>query len=342
MLKKYVPVGSTAWVDSNPNKLKLDWNEGDLLVPEIKNGIIGFIESPNSTYYPNIDNSHLNSEIAKYCGCDLSNVELTASSDYAHEIVLKWLLNKNRDSSIVVFTPTYDNFRSTAETYFSKVHKVDLGIEDYKSVLEHDFSQYDLVYLSNPNNPTTDFLDYEKLEDALNKYSNKLFLVDEAYIDFDLDKSVKQLISKHSNIVISRTFSKAFGLAAFRIGYLVGSAALIAELQQFNNVKYVNAFAKIAALQCLYSLQTIRENIDVVKANKILLEQVFKSDKKYTNVISGGGNFLLVECVSAQDVLSELSANSVYVRSLAHLKGMENWIRITVPSRGLQRLISSL
>jgi histidinol-phosphate aminotransferase len=342
MLKKYNPVDSLAWTDSSSEKLKLDWNEGDLLVPEIREKVLNFLESNNSTYYPVLDNSQLLFELSKYCALSEFNIELTASSDYAHEIVLKFLLNRKRDSKVVIFTPTYDNFRSTAETYFASIDLVELGSENYLSCLQYDFSSIDLVYLSNPNNPTTDFLDHDRLKEVLSSYPETLFLIDEAYIDFDISRSVKDLVMVYSNIVISRTFSKAFGLAAFRVGYLLANEIIISDLQNFNNVKYVNAFAKIAAMECLLHVDRIQNYIDLVNLNKIRLEQACKSSSLIKKVKSGGGNFLLIECHDSKKLWSTLRNQSIYVRSLAHLNGLDDWLRITVPSKGLERILEIL
>lgn len=342
MLKKYSPVDSLAWRDENANKLKLDWNESNSFLPSIHGKILEFLSSPNITYYPDLDNDFILRKISEYSNLKKENVELTASSDYGHEIVLKYLSYKIPNLTCLILTPTYDNFRSTAETMLKEVITRDLGVDYYKNCLSMDFEEYDLVYLSNPNNPTTDFLEKHKLKEVLMKYPNTYFLVDEAYIDFDLHLSVQEFVQDLSNIIISRTFSKAFGLAAFRVGYLLSSEKVRLELSRFNNEKYVNSFAKIAVTESLENLGFLKDNIEKVAFNKIKIINHLEERKEIKKVIYGGGNFILVECLNSEALWHELRENSIYVRSLSHLKGMENYLRITIPVKGLNFLMEKI
>ena len=343
MLKIYKPVESDAWANLDSFKLKLDWNESDYFLNKISDEILSFLNSSNISYYPNLDNSLLIEKVANYTNVTPDCIELTSGSDYAHEIILKYLGFLNRDSKVLIFYPTYDNFRSTAETIVSNIGIVNLELSKFSSLYDFDFSSSSLVYLSNPNNPTGDFLDIEKLNIVLDNNKDVLFVIDEAYIDFNISKSVVSLIEHQKNIIITRTFSKAFGLAGFRIGYILSSPILISSLSRFNNVKHLSSIAKIAASVTMDNISFFSEAIKRINFNKDILIKELKERDYVKNVFNGGGNFVLVELFDcSENFYLKLKSNNVYIRRLNHLVSLENFVRITVPSNNIDKLISCL
>ena len=248
-MKKYSPVKSAAWDDINSDKLKLDWNESDVGLPaELIQLIVDFCNGPHSSWYPTLNNSELLDSISSYCDISSDCIELVPSSDYGHEVILKWISKKTQGlGPILIIGPTYDNFRSTAESLLKEVVILDTKQKglDYHLPKSINYDFYRLVYLVSPNNPTGDVVDKEVLISLLRKHHNTVFVIDEAYIDFVYDASVVEFLNSFKNLIVTRTFSKAFGLAAFRIGYLCSNPDTREELGFYNNVKHVNAFAKI-------------------------------------------------------------------------------------------------
>lgn len=335
--KGYLPVGSSAWKDENPNKLKLDWNEkSDLISKSIKEDINKFLDSKNASFYPDVNDDKLLLAISNYCQLSKENILITPGSDYAHEVLLKYIA-KERGGRVLIFGPTYDNFRSASQTIVSETKIELLPLRDYNLVLDFDYSVADLVYFVSPNNPTGNTVKKDILSELLAKWPNTIFLIDEAYIDFNITESVSQLVNEYENIIISRTFSKAFSLAAFRIGYLISNPKMISELYRFTNVKHVNALAKIAAQSVLNNLDLLNEHVLEIKTNMNLVAAFLKKKcQGLIDTIEGKGNFILLEFDSPKRALNFvdiLKTQSVYIRSLAHLNGYENYVRITIPSK---------
>ena len=103
-----------------------------------------------------------------------------------------------------------------------------------------------MVYLVSPNNPTGVTWHEQEIAGLCARHPNVVFIVDEAYHEF-CGQSVVQLTRKYSNLAVTRTFSKAFGLAAFRVGYVVAHPSLCDHLLRLHNPKSVNAVAQVAA-----------------------------------------------------------------------------------------------
>jgi histidinol-phosphate aminotransferase len=110
-----------------------------------------------------------------------------------------------------------------------------------------------LVYLCNPNNPTGTVLDTQALRDFVEEVSKKtMVMVDEAYFEF-LQQSVSDMVKTNKNVLISRTFSKVYGFAGVRVGYLIGHSATMAEMKKYQTsgsigVSLISMNAAIAAL----------------------------------------------------------------------------------------------
>lgn len=338
----YKPAKSSAWTDTNPDKLKLDWNEGNAFLESIKVRIDDFMSSGNVSYYPDLDESDLLFKLSKYTGVGLDQLLLVPGSDYGHEVILKYLRHNLAGNAVLIPTPTYDNFRSTAETLLNTVKCFNLGINNYSDWCKLSLSGFDALYISNPNNPSGDFIQRSELEVLLKRNRNKLVIVDEAYIDFDIEKSVADLVSIHENLVVSRTFSKAFGLAAFRVGYLVSHPSTMESLVLYSNIKHVNAFAKIAVNEVLESLTFFQNCNLIVKENRKEIFQKLITRNDVKNCYAGGGNFILLELDNAANFVHHLSSQSIYVRNLSHLEGLDNHVRLTIPVIGLKRLIDIL
>lgn len=342
MLKVYKPVRSEAWSDPNPNKLKLDWNEGNAFLGSIIHQINHFMSSGNISFYPDIDESEILNSLSNYTGLGSDQLLLVPGSDYGHEVILKFLRHKLNGKSVLIPTPTYDNFRSTSETILDSVKCLQLGIKNYHEWFEQNLDGFDALYISNPNNPSGDFIQKEQLEILLKKHKNKLFIVDEAYIDFDLEKSVVELVLKHKNLVVSRTFSKAFGLAAFRVGYLLSHFNTMENLRRYSNLKHVNAFAKIAVKEVLDNLPFFQQCNLLVKENRKKLIEKLMARGDVKKCYSGGGNFILVQLEDSRIFIDCLHEHSIYIRNLAHLEGLDNHVRVTIPVFGIDRLKEAL
>ena len=143
--------------DSDRNILKLDWNESDKnLNDQIKLELITKITKINFNWYPNMYNKELYSKLSKFLNISEKLIIPTSSSDYAHELIARTFIDEGDKVSIV--HPTYDNFRSTFQSFGAKINYFNLD-----SRFKLDYSEYDkhlkkndikVAYICNPNNPT--------------------------------------------------------------------------------------------------------------------------------------------------------------------------------------------
>ena len=124
-----------------------------------------------------------------------------------------------------------------------------------------------MVYICNPNNPTGNVHSKEYIEYLLEEYPDTLFLVDEAYYEFS-GITVKDLVLRYDNLLISRTMSKAFALANFRLGYLIASKDNIQFINKIRNPKNLSTLAQEAACAALSDVDYMWRYVEEVKRGK--------------------------------------------------------------------------
>lgn len=317
--------------------MKLDWNEASVPPsPKVCNRLKELVSNGDFyQWYPNTNNTKLILGISKYINVDQERVQVFASSDVLQEYIVRcWLRNGDR---VLIVWPTYDNFRATAE--FAGTEIAYSLMKDFKVSAELiqkdiDDKRPKMVYICNPNNPTGMQTNRDIIEQIVKMNNTVLFLIDEAYAEFSGD-TVVDLTEKYENLLVSRTFSKAFALANFRIGYLVSCKKNIEIISKVRNAKSITTFSQEAAIAALEDVEYMQKYVRNVKmAREIFLEKMKVNSKKSNIYIYPSvANFLLVKLESEEmkrKFIHFMRDNYIYIRDLQQNVLSERYVRITV------------
>lgn len=348
-IKPYSLASHTIWEVKDQNGiLKLDWNEATIApTPKVKEVIVELAKNMESRYYPDVKNTRLLRAIADYCEIDSDYVQYFPSSDSAHECIAKVFLNVN--DHVLMLSPTYDNFRLVCEVsgaivkhcLYDEEHKFNFSVLN-ESILSHSPK---LVYLCNPNNPTGTFIEPCDIKELLVFHPSVLFIIDEAYFEFS-KKSAVSLVSNNNNIIITRTFSKAFALANFRIGYIVSGKHNIEQLNIVRNPKNISTFSQEAAIAALSDIPYTMNYVDeVIAAKEFFSLKINELNIPIENIYNRDGNFILLDFSSLKDKLtfiSLLEEYNIFVRNLSHAESLINSVRITVGTRKQMEFVISI
>ncbi|MDO4674678.1 histidinol-phosphate transaminase [Campylobacter sp.] len=250
-LKPYLSIPHKIWERSlDEGVLKLDWNEATIPPsPKVYEALDAFLKEGRLSWYPNTKPTALLEQLAAYTQQEsIDFITLFAGSDAAHEGIIDSFLEK--DHRIGIVSPSYDHFRARANgvglktLHFSLDENFDLDFEALSAFLSEEAIK--LLYLCNPNNPTGKAYCTEKIKKLIQKHPRILFLIDEAYFEF-CGLTLAHLCKDHTNLILTRTFSKAFALASFRIGYVISHPENIRTLNKLRNPKSIPALSQIAA-----------------------------------------------------------------------------------------------
>jgi len=351
-LAPYDPVSSLEKIWARPQQIpfKLDWNESTIPPsPGVYRAIVNFLSHSNHlNWYPELGSRSLCHALSNYVDLPAEDILVTNGSDDALELVCKTYLEPG--DRVVVPMPTYTHFLVYVEARGAEVvpfysrDLFDAAVGELADVLTDDTK---LVYLVNPNNPTGVTYRADQVAHLLERFPNTLFLVDEAYFEFH-GESVVGLVGHYDNLAVTRTFSKCFGIAGLRMGYLCTGPAVMRQLKKLFNPKSVNRLGQIAAMACLDDLEYYRNFVREVTEAK----ELFRSEmaRRGLNVIVTPANFVNMKVPDPPRFCRLLEEEGIYVRDRSSLPRMESYVRVSIPSvsqmheviRRIDRVLSHL
>ncbi len=324
-----------AWeIKDSENVLKLDWNEATIKPsPNVIGAIQVAIENNNLNWYPNTNNIGLRKKIAKYVNVGLNQVQYFASSDALHEYIVQAFVEES--DRILIVSPTYDNFRAVVESTggFVQYYPLNQNFNLDFCLFSNDLNMINpkVVYLVNPNNPTGTQYRVDSIEWLIGQHEDILFIIDEAYSEFSGITCAK-LCTQYKNLIISRTFSKAFALASFRIGFAISCKENIISLSKIRNPKNVSLLAQVAAEAALDDLKYTFKYVEEVNKAKNEFYK-FLSSFGWLKVYNGEGNFLFLkfDTVSRKNELKKfLESKEIFIRDYGHLVNTKKNLRISI------------
>lgn len=284
-------------------------------------------------YYVEDLGEQLLGELEKYTGVPREHIVFLPGS--SHALTLMVALAKVEDTEIVMPHPTFHALYSVLRGFkvpFKLVKLLDGFKLDEDNFLR--LSEGRLVYIALPNNPTSNLL-VEDLEyiSRLARVARYVFL-DEAYYEFS-GFTAKDLVLEHGNLVILRSFSKAFSLAGVRFGYILAGKGVLKRLNSLRIGYETSIVTQAAALGALRDREYVERVVAEVKANreyvrKKLVSAGFKSPESSTN-------FVLVDlgkpCKDTWRKLREKSILTLCLELIEDFVGYENYLRVTVGRR---------
>lgn len=325
--------------------LKLDWNEATVKPsPNVISRISQVLNNGKLNWYPNINNIELINKIANYNSIKNNQVQYFASSDSLHEYIVRAFVNDS--DRVLSISPTYDNFRAVAEINGANVQFYDLDSNfdlDFEK-LHKDLQLINpkIVYIVNPNNPTGSIFSSNDLIDLIMKNQNILFIIDEAYFEFS-NLTLSSFVSEFDNLLISRTFSKAFALASFRIGYLISNSKNIEIINRIRNPKNISLFAQEAAIAALDDIEYTKNYVKLVAKSKTEFLNFLKT-LEWMHPIKGEGNFVFIKLKDAlikKKLIDYLKINKIFIRDYGHIEKTKNYVRITIGNAKQMEIVKS-
>lgn len=319
-------VSKGAELSDNEEWLKLDWNEATIQPnPLVVDDVQKFCERNQFFNYPDVLALELKEQIAKYNNIDSKNIEIFNGSDSALNTIFSVFID---NSNVLLFEPTYTQVKPFINLYGGKI--VSSQIKNIFTSHDYNFNDIqnaDIIYIVNPNNPTGKIIDKSIILNLVRQYSNKLFIIDEAYCEFS-NITVIEEVNNYNNLIVTRTFSKAFALAGLRLGYIASNKNILNLINKVRNSKDINSIAQVAALSSL-------KNIEYVKAycNEVeLAKNYFIESLKNLNyqVVDSKSNFVLVEVRDSKKFVQFLNNNKILIRDRSSLINLNNCVRITI------------
>jgi len=284
------------------------------------------------TRYPDGNGFELKAALAERCGVQTNQVTLGNGSNDILELVARAYLAPGLNAVFSEHAFAVYPIATQAVGAQAKVVPAKEWGHDLDAMLAAIDANTRVVFIANPNNPTGTWFDADALRRFLAKVpAHALVVLDEAYIEYatggELPDGLNYLAA-HPNLLVSRTFSKAYGLAALRVGYGVSSPAIADVLNRVRQPFNVNSLAQAAACSALADADYLNESRALNDAGMQQLEQGFR--KLGLSWIASKGNFIAVDLGrEGMPVYQGLLREGVIVRPVANY-GMPNFLRVTI------------
>jgi histidinol-phosphate aminotransferase len=316
-----------------PQISKLASNENRLgCSPNVKHEVVKAMQEIQD--YPDPISRQLREVLAEQNNVQPENIMIAAGSESVIANICRTFFLNHEEA--ITADATFVGFFVQANIRGISINKVPVT-DDYRFDLEAMADRIGdrtkMVYIANPNNPTGTYITDSEFERFMRKVpSDVLVVMDEAYYEYakEIADYPHSLDYDYENVITLRTFSKAYGLAGFRIGYAIASEKIISEMMKTKLTFEPTTPAQAAALAALGDQQFLKKTKDVVEEGKNRLYQFFeKHNVNYVPSISNSVMMILPDEQEAIDFTQAMLEEGVILRRI-NAFGLPNCVRITI------------
>lgn len=310
--------------------VKLDANENFFIPQQFSSQIFRELErNLDLRLYPQSEKMELINALSEYVELPSESFTLGNGSDELIETIVRTFL-RGSERSISV-SPTFSMYRIIVEAHGNTYDAMPLRANfslDADALLSKVTAKTVLCILCSPNNPTGNQFEYGSVRKILREFKG-VVVVDEAYVEF-APSSIKGAIKEFDNLIVLRTFSKAFGLAGLRIGYALASPEITSVLRQIQLPYNVNKFSMWMASKVLEKRKIFLDAVEEVKAERGRLTRRL-NEIPGIKAFNSDANFVLVKTEKdAEAIFNELRTEGILVRNIGEISNLGRCLRITV------------
>jgi histidinol-phosphate aminotransferase len=310
--------------------IKLNQNENPFDWPApIKQQMAQFCQSRPWNRYPNFIPSGLKAALAQYTGLTAGQIIVGNGSNEMLMTLMLSLLHSHE--KLILCQPTFTVYALLSRGMGREPLSVmlDEGLRFDMDALLSTCSAHPqaLLVLCSPNNPTGTSLTQEQIRAILAVHKG-FFILDQAYVEFGGYNAI-ELLDEYPNLIITRTFSKAFGGAGLRLGYMLGNEAVIGEINKIKLPYNINFFSERAAELLLANTALMQQQCALLIKERTLLQQALGTVKEI-ELVPSDANFLLLRSQHHVQLAAHLRSRDILVRDVSSYPLLQGCLRLSV------------
>lgn len=281
--------------------------------------------------YPDPLQLKLKEKLSEVKAVPPANIFVGNGSDECIDVLYRTFCEPGIDN-VIITPPTYGMYEVSANINNVHLKKVSLTPDfqlNVPAIKEAIDENTKMIFLCSPNNPTANSLLREDIEIILNNYFG-LVIIDEAYINFSRHRSFVQELADYPNLVVMHTLSKAWGLAALRIGMAFASEEIIGVMNKVKPPYNINLASQELALKALEEVEQVNAMILEIVKERDLMIKLLQEVPAVLMVYPSDANFLLVKVTDARAIYNFLLAREIVVRDRSKVALCEGCLRITI------------
>lgn len=281
--------------------------------------------------YPDPQQKTVKNKIAKWKNIAINQILLGNGSDEVLDLLFRAFCEPNQDN-VITLPPTYGMYKVLAAINAVEEREVLLTLDfqpNIDAILKTANTNTKIIFICSPNNPTGNAFSDDKIERLLLNF-NGLVVIDEAYADFSTQQSWVTRLNEFPNLVVTQTFSKAFGMAGIRLGMCFASKEIIAVLNTIKPPYNINQLTQNEAFDKLDKLLQVAGEIAQIKEQRTVLETQLKTLSFVEKIYPSDANFILIKVDDAGKRYNQLIKRGIVLRNRSGQPLCSNTLRITV------------
>ncbi|MGK9367759.1 histidinol-phosphate transaminase [Melioribacter sp. Ez-97] len=318
---------------SHTDGILLDANENSL------GSVAEDVNNLEFNRYPDPYQKLLRKKTGDYLGVPENNLFFGVGSDEVIDLLIRIFCEPGKDN-VIVCEPTYGMYKVACDINNVKVINAPLndGYDiDYNAIVSSVNENTKILFLCSPNNPTSNLLDKNIIRKLITDL-NLIVVIDEAYIDFSGDEGFAKEALHTDNLVVTRTFSKAWGMAGLRCGFCVAPEKIISLLFKVKMPYNINKLTAMAVAKAIDNSVTKDEYVKEIIEQRELLYNELKRNKKIINVLPSDANFISFKVENPREVYNYLEENGIIIRDRSNQYNFQGYLRVTVGAPEENRL----
>lgn len=310
---------------------KLDSNENIVLEKRLIRAMaMKSLRESDFREYPLEQFDKLYKKLADYANLSTKNIGVGSGSDQIMDLLLS-TIGKGR--SVITLNPTFSYFTDRCNLYKIPTKQIDLSSLDNSFNVEFFIKkarEYDIIYIASPNNPTGNQFRFDEILNIIESLKDKLIIIDEAYVEF-AEYNLSNTVTKYDNVIIMRTFSKAFGLAGARIGYILTNENMAEIFNQYIQLPYpLSSFSMQLAIEVLVNIHIVKRSIELIKTER---SKIFGKLSKMNQIkiFESHSNFFFFQTFNHFDKIKNwMMDEKILIKNFGNLGNYRGAMRITI------------
>jgi histidinol-phosphate aminotransferase len=293
------------------------------------------LEELHLNRYPDPHQVDLRNAVSKLLNVDANKLFFGVGSDEIIDLLIR-IFCEPKENQVMLLEPTYGMYKVACD--INNVETVAPLLNnsfqiDFAEVEKHYSAKVKIIFVCSPNNPTGNLLKKEDILQLCRTYKS-IVVVDEAYIDFsEPTASLIDEVKNYRNLVVMRTFSKAWGLAGVRLGFCAANEEIISYLFKVKAPYNINALTGYAVLKSIANEKKKKSAVSAIISERLRVENELKDISAITNVYPSDANYLLIRLPNAKEIQKELAEKGIVIRDRSSQPKLDNCLRITIGTK---------
>lgn len=313
---------------------RLEYEGKEAIFLDANENSLGSVTESKHNRYPDPLQNEIKEKLSVIENINPKQIFLGNGSDECIDVLIRCFCNSGKDE-VLICPPVFSMYEHAANVHHIKINEINLIPETFQLDIDSILNQIEqlqnlkIIFICSPNNPTGNNIHKKDIEKLLINF-NGLVVVDEAYQDFSTTESWVKSLNQYQNLVVIKTFSKAWGMADARLGMLYAHESIIAYMNVIKMPYNVNQHTQNLAIEALNKMNIKNEYVNKLNINRKYLINEMNNSSHIKQIFPTDANFILFKVDDANDLYRYLISKGIVIRNRDKAPLLKGCLRVSV------------